>query len=94
MRKSQGEPTSLAELTSAGTLFGERVRELRQKRGITQVMLSEATGIPQNHVSSIERGTKVPNLLTLIRLAHALECKVSALVSVFDKEDLGEFLPK
>ena len=84
----------MSELTSAGTLFGERVRELRKKRGITQVMLAEATGIPQNHVSSIERGTKVPNLLTLIRLAHALECRVSALVSVFDKEDLGKLLPK
>lgn len=84
----------MAELTSAGTLFGERLRELRKKRGITQVMLAETTGIPQNHVSSIERGTKVPNLLTLLRLAHALECKVTALVSVFDKEDLDKFLPK
>lgn len=84
----------MAELTQAGTLFGERLRELRKKRGITQVMLAEATGIPQNHVSSIERGTKVPNLLTLIRIAHALQCKVSALVAVFDKEELSKFLPK
>lgn len=84
----------MAELTSAGTLFGERLRELRKKRGITQVMLAETTGIPQNHVSSIERGTKVPNLLTLLRLANALECKVTALVSVFDNEDLDKFLPK
>ena len=84
----------MAELTPAGTLFGERLRELRKKRGITQVMLAEATGIPQNHVSSMERGTKVPNLLTLIRLAHALECKVGALVSVFDKNGLETFLPK
>jgi transcriptional regulator with XRE-family HTH domain len=84
----------LAELTSAGTLFGERLRELRNKRRMTQVMLAERTGIPQNHVSSIERGTKVPNLLTLIRIAHALECKVSALVTVFDKEDLAQLLPK
>jgi transcriptional regulator with XRE-family HTH domain len=57
-------------------------------------MLAEMTGIPQNHVSSMERGTKVPNLLTLIRLAHALDCKVSALVSVFDKENLAKLLPK
>jgi transcriptional regulator with XRE-family HTH domain len=84
----------LADVTSAGSLFGERLRELRKKRGITQVMLAEMTGVPQNHISSIERGTKVPNLLTLIRLAHALECRVSALVSVFDKEDLAKLLPK
>jgi transcriptional regulator with XRE-family HTH domain len=82
----------LAEVTLAGQLFGERLRELRGKREITQVMLAEVTGIPQNHVSSIERGMKLPNLLTMIRLASALDCKLSALVSVFDKEQLSSFL--
>jgi transcriptional regulator with XRE-family HTH domain len=82
----------LAEVTAAGQLFGERLRELRSKREITQVMLAEATGIPQNHISSIERGMKLPNLLTMIRLASALNCKLSALVSVFDREQLSSFL--
>jgi len=82
----------LAEVTAAGQLFGERLRELRSKRDITQVMLAERTGIPQNHISSIERGMKLPNLLTMIRLASALDCKLSALVSVFDKEQLSSFL--
>jgi transcriptional regulator with XRE-family HTH domain len=82
----------LAEVTEAGRLFGDRLRELRSKREITQVMLAEATGIPQNHISSIERGMKLPNLLTMIRLASALDCKLSALVSVFDKEQLSSFL--
>jgi transcriptional regulator with XRE-family HTH domain len=82
----------LAEVTAAGQLFGERLRELRSKRDITQVMLADATGIPQNHISSIERGMKLPNLLTMIRLASALDCKLSALVSVFDKEQLSSFL--
>jgi transcriptional regulator with XRE-family HTH domain len=82
----------LAEVTAAGQLFGERLRELRSKREITQVMLADLTGIPQNHISSIERGMKLPNLLTMIRLASALECKLSALVSVFDKERLSSFL--
>jgi hypothetical protein len=35
---------------------------------------------------------KLPNLLTMIRLASALDCKLSALVSVFDKEQLSSFL--
>jgi transcriptional regulator with XRE-family HTH domain len=82
----------LAEVTAAGQLFGERLRELRSKRDITQVMLADLTGIPQNHISSIERGMKLPNLLTMIRLASALDCKLSALVSVFDKEQLSSFL--
>jgi transcriptional regulator with XRE-family HTH domain len=82
----------LTEVTAAGQLFGERLRELRSKRDITQVMLADLTGIPQNHISSMERGMKLPNLLTMIRLASALDCKLSALVSVFDKEELSSFL--
>jgi transcriptional regulator with XRE-family HTH domain len=82
----------LTEVTAAGQLFGERLRELRSKREITQVMLADLTGIPQNHISSIERGMKLPNLLTMIRLASALDCKLGALVSVFDKEQLSSFL--
>jgi DNA-binding Xre family transcriptional regulator len=36
----------------------------------------------------------LPNLVTLFRIAAALPCKVSDLVSVFDKEDLSKLLPK
>ena len=36
----------------------------------------------------------LPTLVTLIRIAAALPCKVSDLTSVFDKEDLTKLLPK
>lgn len=84
----------MADATRAGELFGERLRELRRKRGITQAVLAEMTGVPQNHISSIERGTKSPNLLMLIRLAAALGCKVGAMVSVFDKQDITQLVPE
>ena len=53
-----------------------------------------ALGVPQNHISTIERGAKLPTLGTLIRFAAALNCKVSALVNVFDKENLTSLIPK
>jgi transcriptional regulator with XRE-family HTH domain len=84
----------LAELTRAGEMFGERLRELRNKRGLTQVTLAETSGIKQSHISSMERGMMLPNLLTLMRLAFGLGCNVSALVSVFDKQNLAKLLPK
>ena len=84
----------MTAVSPAGALFGEHLRELRTKRGFTQVELAEMTGIPQNHISTIERGAKLPTLGTLIRFAAALGCKVSTLVRVFDKEDLGSLLPK
>ena len=84
----------MSEVTHAAELLGTRIREMRKKRNLTQVMLAETSGIPQSHMSSIERGAMLPNLVTLFRLAAALNCKVSALVSVFDKEDPATLLPK
>lgn len=77
-----------------GVVFGDRVRELRQKRGLTQVDLSERLGQPQSRISEIESGARAPNLVTILRLAVALECKPTALISVFDTENLRSILPK
>lgn len=79
---------------TAGEVFGARVREIRQKRGMTQVELGERLGFPQNRVSEIENGSRSPTLVTILRLAIALECKPSALLTSFDQEDIPKLLPK
>lgn len=81
-------------ITPAGQMLGQRLRDLRQERNVTQVVLSERAGLPQSHISEIERGAMLPNLLTLIRIAAALPCKVSDLTSVFDGVDPHRLLPK
>jgi len=83
----------LRETTTAGELFGKRMRDIRIKRGLAQQAVAERAGIAQTHVSDIELGFKLPNLLTVVRLAIALECKVVELTSVFDKTDLSSLLP-
>ena len=82
------------DTSEAGELLGARIREVRLKRGLSQQSLAERVGIPQTHVSAMELGIQFPNLLTILRLAVALECKVVELVSVFDKADLPSILPK
>ena len=84
----------MRQTTEAGELFGQRVRDVRVERGLTQRAMAELADIPQTHLSSIERGFKLPNLLTVVRLALVLDCKVSDLTSVFDKADLPSLLPK
>jgi transcriptional regulator with XRE-family HTH domain len=84
----------LRETTVAGELFGKRMREIRMNRGLAQQTVAERAGIAQTHVSDIELGFKLPNLLTVVRLAIALECKVTKLTSAFDKTDLSLLLPK
>ncbi len=81
-------------LTAAGQLFGGRLKELREKRGLSQRALASMADLPDTHISSMERGLALPNLLTVIRLAVALDCRVSALTSAFDRSDLASLLPK
>lgn len=84
----------MAIASSASSAFGERVRELRQKRGLTQIELSERSGYPQGRISEIESGTRVPNLVTILRLSIALDCKPTALLAPFDKLNVTALLKK
>jgi transcriptional regulator with XRE-family HTH domain len=80
---------------SRGTeLFGQRLRELRRKRGLTQGVVADRVGCSQSHLSTIEWGERVPNLLMIIRLALALECRVTELMGSFDRADLRSMLPE
>jgi transcriptional regulator with XRE-family HTH domain len=67
-----------------GQLVGERIRETRLKRGLTQGDLAQLCGTSVAAISHIERGTKVPTITTLVRIADALECRVTKLVDVLD----------
>jgi transcriptional regulator with XRE-family HTH domain len=60
--------------------FGERVRELRLRRGWTQERLAEEAELNAVQVSHIERGANEPKLTTIIRLARALGVKAGKLV--------------
>jgi transcriptional regulator with XRE-family HTH domain len=78
-----------------GEIFGERLRELRQKAGMSQEAVAQASGLTKAYISNMETGIKVPSLTTVLRLAVSLGCRVTALTSVFDKvEDLAGLLPK
>ena len=41
--------------------FGDRIRHLRKKRGLTIMEVEKATGIGQSTISRWERGESVPN---------------------------------
>jgi transcriptional regulator with XRE-family HTH domain len=84
----------VTHVQAEGEVFGRRLRELRQKYGVTQQQLSISTGLTEGYISNMERGLKVPSLTTILRLAVALGCKVTELVSIFDKTDLPPILPR
>lgn len=67
-----------------GVIFGQRLRELRIARNLTQGELADRCGSNRPFISNLERGVKVPSLTMVLRLAEALDCRVYELVEVFD----------
>lgn len=59
------------------TELGRQVRLARTERGWTLRDLSESSGVSVSQLSSIERGTHLPSLESLLSIAHALERKPS-----------------
>lgn len=53
--------------------FGRRIRDLRKKRGWTQVYLAEHTGLGSVYISQLEHGKKEPGLRTIEILAISFE---------------------
>jgi transcriptional regulator with XRE-family HTH domain len=83
-----------ATVQPEGAVFGKRLREVREKRGESLRSLAERAGMSYAYISDMERGVRVPSLTTIIRLAVALDCKVTDLVGMFDKKNLRSFVKK
>lgn len=61
---------------------GEKIREMRKKRNLTQKQLAERLGtVPQN-IGQWERGVRVPRAGTVARIAAALECQPTEIIGV------------
>jgi transcriptional regulator with XRE-family HTH domain len=67
--------------------LGERVRELRNRRGLSQEALADKAGLDRTYISSCERGKRNVSLLTLHRIAAALEVEPTALLSLPGQDD-------
>jgi DNA-binding XRE family transcriptional regulator len=56
--------------------IARQVLALREKHGLTQVELAEASGVPQSQISRIERGAISPTASTLSRIAAVFDAEV------------------
>lgn len=56
--------------------MGERIRQLRSERGISQVELAERAGLVQPHIPRIEQGRYSVGFDTLQAIAKVLGCTV------------------
>ena len=64
---------------------GKTVAFFRQKKGVSQEVLSGLADIGRSHLSAIERGERKPTLETLYRLCNALDIKMSEFILELEK---------
>ena len=60
--------------------FGERVRELRKQRDISQEELAHRADLHRTYIGMIERAEKNVTLLNIEKIANALEVNVSEML--------------
>lgn len=73
------EPTP--ELLARRARLGERVRELRRAKGVSQEELAHVAGLDRSYVGAVERGERNLGVDNLWRLADALEIGAGDLFS-------------
>ncbi len=60
--------------------FGETVRKLRLERGLSQEALAMSAEIDRSYMGGIERGESNITLMSMLRLAEALEVRASEIL--------------
>lgn len=60
--------------------FGKAVRRLRTERGVSQEELAHLSGIDRSYMSSIERGGQNAGLMTIARIANAMDVAIAELM--------------
>jgi transcriptional regulator with XRE-family HTH domain len=74
-------------------LFGERLRELRLARGLTQEQLAERAHIHRTYLASVESGKRNVAIVNVIYLSRALDVSPGELFSEFTPEVLRALPP-
>jgi transcriptional regulator with XRE-family HTH domain len=72
-------------------LFGERLRELRTERELSQERLAELAGLDRNYIGQIERAERNVALVNIVRIAKALEVEPGELFGSFTSARLAKF---
>jgi transcriptional regulator with XRE-family HTH domain len=60
--------------------FGQRLRAVREKAGVSQEKLAEMAGLHRTYVSSVERGKRNISIQNIERLAKALGTTMAQLM--------------
>ena len=68
--------------------FGERLKNIRHKKGLSQPELAELAGIEQSYLSKLENDKSLPSNDIFRNLLQALEMSVETFIEGIDKNTL------
>ena len=60
--------------------LGKTIREKREAKNLTQVLLAEKSGLDRNYIGMVERGERNPSYLSLKKIAKGLGLSVNELI--------------
>jgi len=66
-------------------LVGRIIKEYREKRGLSQEVVSGFADIGRTHLSAIERGERKPTLETFYKICLALNIKPSVIMKAIEE---------
>lgn len=66
--------------------LGEKVRALRDRKGISQEELAHLAGLDRTYVGGVERGERNPTILSSLKVSGALGVSLSDLVEGVERE--------
>ncbi len=75
-------------------IIGDRLRELREKKSLSQGDIEKRTGLLRCYISRVENGHTVPSVETLEKMARALEVPMYKLFYEGDQPPHMPNLPK
>ena len=64
----------------------ETLRELRQKKGVSQEKLAEAIDSHQVYISEIENGKKIPSLAVIYKTAQFFNLSLSDFAALIEEK--------
>lgn len=66
-------------------LVGRIIQEYRQQSGLSQEVVSGLAGLDRTHYSKIERGERMPTIITLFKIAQAMNIYPSDIIKTIEK---------
>jgi XRE family aerobic/anaerobic benzoate catabolism transcriptional regulator len=60
--------------------LGERVRDLRARRGLTRRAVAQAADVSERHLANLEYGVGNASILVLLQVTRALQCPLAELI--------------